>query len=198
MAEIAPLPAGPFGCVLMDPPWHFRSYSGKSAVPTQAADPYATMTQKELKSIPLPDALAKDAAVFMWIVDSHLDQALVLGRSWGLRFKTVAFIWVKETKNGHQLDMFYGESHPKISMGHWSRKQAEICLLFTRGRPRRLAKNVRQIIRAPIREHSRKPDETHDRIEALVGGPYLEMFARQARTNWTAWGHETGKFGGGA
>jgi N6-adenosine-specific RNA methylase IME4 len=79
-------------------------------------------------------------------------------------------------------------------MGYWSRKQTEICLLFTRGSPRRLGKGVRQLIVAPRREHSRKPDERYERIEALVNGPYLELFARTSRPGWSAWGNETDKF----
>ncbi|MNQ97153.1 hypothetical protein D3C85_1127850 [compost metagenome] len=79
-------------------------------------------------------------------------------------------------------------------MGYWTRKQAEICIMFTRGKPRRIGKGVRQIIEAPRREHSRKPDETHDRVQALVAGPYLELFARQPRAGWAVWGNQTDKF----
>ena len=79
-------------------------------------------------------------------------------------------------------------------MGMWTRSNSEVCLLATRGKPRRLAADVRQVIQAPTREHSRKPDEIYGRIERLVEGPYLEMFARQAWPGWDAWGNEVGKF----
>ena len=98
--------------------------------------------------------------------------------AWGFVYKTVAFIWVK----------------PSIGMGYWSRKQAELCLLATKGRPKRLSGGVRQVIEAPRREHSRKPDDIYERIEQLVGGPYLEMFARQFWPGWDAWGAEVDKF----
>lgn len=189
------LPTGPFATILCDPPWGFLTYGKKRTTPHRGAeDHYETMTHDDLRALAVADAAGKDCALFMWIVDSHFDEALALGAAWGFTFKTVAFIWLKETENGRQLDIFKGESDPRISMGYWTRKQAEICLLFTRGKPKRLSKAVRQVIRDPRREHSRKPDEQYARVEALVGGPYLEMFARQARPGWSAWGNQTDKF----
>lgn len=189
------LPPGPFGCILADPPWGFLTYEKHRTTPHRGAEEhYKTMSHEELLALPVAACASKDAALFMWIVDSHFDEALALGAAWGFKFKTVAFIWLKETENGRQLDIFKGESDPRISMGYWTRKQAEICLLFTRGKPKRLSKAVRQVIRDPRREHSRKPDEQYARIAALVGGPYLEMFARQAAPGWTAWGNQTDKF----
>ncbi len=81
-----------------------------------------------------------------------------------------------------------------MGMGYWTRQEAEICHLFKRGKPKRLSRGVRSVIRAPRREHSRKPDEQYDRIEALVEGPYLEMFSRQNRSGWTSWGNQTEMF----
>lgn len=195
MSDFTALPRGHFGCILADPPWSFLTYGKHRTTPHRCvADHYQTMTHDELVSLPIADVAGKDCALFMWIVDSHFDEALTLGKAWGFSFKTIAFIWLKETENGRQLDIFKGESDPRISMGYWTRKQAEICLLFTRGKPKRLSKAVRQVIRDPRREHSRKPDEQFSRIEALVGGPRLELFARSARHGWTVWGNETDKF----
>ena len=189
------LPAGPFGCILADPPWSFMTYSKKRTTPHRGAkDHYSVMPASDLRDLPVIGSAAKDCALFMWVVDSHLDEALALGEAWGFKFKTCAFIWLKETQAGRQLDIFKGESDPVISMGYWTRKQTEQCWLFTRGKPKRLSMGVRQVIRDPRREHSRKPDEQYARIEALVGGPYLEMFARQAKPGWTAWGNQTDKF----
>lgn len=180
-----PLPSGPFGCVLADPPWSFKSWSGKTGTPHRSAnDHYLTTETTALCDIPVADVAAKDCALFMWVVDSHIDQAIDLGRSWGFGLKTKAFTWVKTTKSGI----------PKIGMGYWTRKQTEICLLFTRGKVKRLDMGVRELIMSPRREHSRKPDEQYERIERLVAGPYLELFARQARPGWAAWGNEVGKF----
>lgn len=120
----------------------------------------------------------------MWIISSHIDQAIELGEAWGFQLKTNAFTWVKLTKDGK----------PKMGMGYWTRKGSEQCLMFTRGKPKRLNAGVREVITAQPREHSRKPDQQYQRIEQLVGGPYLELFARQAWPGWTAWGNQTNKF----
>src|SRR5271167_3968614 len=81
-----------------------------------------------------------------------------------------------------------------MKIGYWTLSSSEVCLLGTRGKPKRLNADVRQGIISPDREHSRKPDGIHDRIERLVAGPYLELFARQTRPGWSAWGNEVNKF----
>jgi N6-adenosine-specific RNA methylase IME4 len=122
----------------------------------------------------------------MWAIDSHLDQAIALGKFWGFEYKTIGFIWEKTLKDDPET--------LRMGLGKWTRKEAEVCLLFTRGKPKRLSGGVRQVIRAPRREHSRKPDEQYDRIEQLVSGPYLEIFSRTDRPGWASWGNQTGKF----
>lgn len=182
-----PLPEGPFTVVLADPPWSFKSFSGKTGTPHRSAnDHYVTTATAALADIPVASVCAKDAALFMWVVDSHMDEAFELAKSWGFKFKTKAFTWVKLTNTGK----------PKIGMGYWTRKQVEMCLLFTRGAPKRMNAGVREliddeVIRAVRREHSRKPDEQYERIEALLGDvPRLELFARHSRPGWESWGNE--------
>jgi N6-adenosine-specific RNA methylase IME4 len=168
-----------YAVILADPPWSFKTWSGKTGTPHRTAnDHYRTTKTVDLLALPVADWALPDSALFMWVVDSHFDDAFNLAASWGFSFKTVAFVWVKLTKNGL----------PKIGMGYWTRKQTEQCLLFTRGSPKRTGKGVRQLIQAERREHSRKPDEQYERIEALLEGPYLEMFARYPRAGWDAWG----------
>ena len=191
------LPPGPFGVIYADPPWAFRTFSGENMTPHRCAeDHYRTMTFAEMAALPVADVAAKDCALFMWVVGSHLVESIDLARVWGFEFKTDAFYWLKQRMIGaDQINMFTGDiPEPRMGFGYWTRKQVEPCLLFTRGKPARLGKGVRQTIIAPRREHSRKPEEARDRIEALVGGPYLEMFARSTRPGWTAWGNETEKF----
>lgn len=192
------LPPGPFPVILTDPPWAFETYGKKHTTPHRAAtDHYATMTADQLMALPVADVAAKDCALFMWVVDSHFEEALALGRAWGFEPKSIAFVWLKrDPLDARQVTMLRPIAEPaKIGMGYSTRKQAELCLLFTRGKPKRLSKGVRQVIEAPRREHSRKPDETFARIEALYAGPYLEMFARERRPGWEAWGNQTDKFG---
>lgn len=165
-----------YGAILADPPWHFATYSDKGR---GRSPKYRTEAAASLACIRVADeCAAADCALFMWAVDAHLEEAISLMGQWGFQYKTVAFVWVK----------------PQIGLGYWTRKEAELCLLGTRGKPARRDKGVRQVIMAPRREHSRKPDEIYGRIEALVSGPYLEMFARQQWPGWDAWGNETDKF----
>lgn len=181
------LPRQHYGVILADPPWSFKTWSGKTCTPHRTAnDHYQTQSRDWLSSLPVGDMADRDCALFMWVVDSHIDEAVELGRAWGFRFKTRAFTWYKT-----KLD---GSPGARIGMGYWTRKQTEICLLFTRGKPKRLSKGVCEVIEAPRREHSRKPAETYSRIEALVAGPYLELFARQAMPGWDAWGDQVGRF----
>jgi N6-adenosine-specific RNA methylase IME4 len=169
-----------YGAIMIDPPWPFKTYSKDKALPCRTEDqPYPAMALHEIAGLPMPDLAAKDCAVFLWRNASLPDMPAILARLWGFRLVTDdVFVW---DKGG-------------IGMGHWTRKQSETVSLMCRGRPKRLSGGVRQIIQAPRREHSRKPDEIYNRIESLVGGPYLEMFARQQWPGWDSWGNETDKF----
>jgi N6-adenosine-specific RNA methylase IME4 len=172
-----------YGAVLADPPWSFKTYSGPRVAQRRVHQHYEVVDRERLAAMEVP--ATDDCALFMWVVDSHLDQGIDLIRAWGFEFKTIAFVWVKTCKDGVT---------PRMGMGLWTRKQSEVCLMGTRGKVRRNGKGVRQVIMAPRREHSRKPDEIYDRIELLVDGPYLEMFARQTRPGWDHHGNEVGKF----
>lgn len=177
------LPPGPFGCILADPPWSFRTFGGKTGTPHRSAfDHYETTSTEALALIPVGDVAAKDCALFMWVVDSHMPDAIQLARAWGFEFKTCAFVWVKSKLGGW----------PHVGMGYWTRKQTEQCWLFTRGAPKRLGKGVEQIIHCRRGAHSAKPDQQYDAIERLVGGPRLELFSRSARDGWEAWGDGVG------
>ncbi len=179
---------GPFGCILADPPWRFKAFDGRDCLPTTAKEwgcavvHYSTTETADLATIPVASVAAKDCALFMWVVDSHMEEALALGKAWGFKFKTSAFVWVKG-REGYS---------PRPTLGYWTRKQSEQCWLFTRGSPKRLSKSVEQLIFCPRGAHSAKPDRTYEHIEALVGGPYLELFARSARPGWSAFGNEVG------
>lgn len=193
-----PVVPGGFACVLADPPWRFDAYSGDGGTPHRTAeDHYPTMRLDDMMALPVADICAADAALFMWVVGSHIDQALRLAEAWGFTYKTDAFYWLKSRLfDAMQPDLFTGDvAPPRMGFGYWTRKQVEPCLLFTRGRPQRLSKGVRQAIVAPIRDHSRKPNEQYDRIEALVAGPRVELFSRTNRVGWHSWGRDVGKFG---
>lgn len=182
MSEASPLPSGPFGCILADPPWAFNSWAHDGVLPSRtAASHYNTMTLEQMAALPVP--AARDCALFMWVVDYHMPQALELGAAWGFTFKTCAFVWVKSKGEGYS---------PVPGMGYWTRKQTEQCWLFTRGSPKRLSKGVEQIIHCARGAHSAKPEQQYGLIERLVGGPYLELFARNTRPGWQSWGNQVG------
>lgn len=187
---------------LMDPPWATRTWSGADAVPTQADDPYPTMSVEDMAVLPVGAMMARDSVIAMWVIGTHMEQAFTLARTWGFAYVTDLFYWAKQRLvDANQLDLFTGDViEPRISMGRYTRKQVEPCLLFKRGRGMPVADHAqRQLIVAPVREHSRKPDDQYTRIEAMFGpadvpGRYIEFFSRTTRPGWAAWGNEVGKF----
>lgn len=198
-----PLPQGPYSLVLADPPWAFQTFTSKGRTPTQkkfheAEDHYPTMSLTEMAALPVSALVNKHAALAMWVVGSHLDEAIELGRAWGFEFTTDLFCWMKQKLiDANQPDLFTGDiPEPRISMGYYTRKQKEDCLLFTRGRGLPvLAHDVRQVIVAPSTGHSRKPPEQYARLGRLFGDvPRIEIFARNTAPGWDAWGNEVGKF----
>jgi N6-adenosine-specific RNA methylase IME4 len=169
-----------FGVIYMDLPWNFkvRSEKGKGR---SAERHYPVMTPKQMMELPIRQLAAEDCALFMWVIDTHLPQASKLIEARGFEFKTRAFVWVKTNRKSPGYFM---------GMGFWTRANPEDVWLATRGDPKRLDKGVRRLVVAPVREHSRKPDEVPDRIERLVAGPYLDICARTRRPGWTCWGDE--------
>jgi N6-adenosine-specific RNA methylase IME4 len=191
----------------MDPPWAFRTFNAKNRTPTsktfrEAEDHYPTMPFSDMAALPVGQMMGRDAAIAMWVVGSHLDEALALGRAWGFTFTTDLFVWLKtKLVDALQPDLFTGDiPEPRMSMGYYTRKQSEACWLFTRGRGLPvLDHGVRQVIVAPSTGHSRKPPEQYDRLHRLFGGvSRIEMFARNTAPGWHAWGNEVGKFGAAA
>lgn len=180
--------AGHYRTILADPPWRFITYDRKKAVPGQGADPYPTMSMEELAALPLVEIAAPDCALVLWYPGSMTDQVIELAtKGWGFKFiRSDLFVWIKDRE----------QAVPRIGPGYWSRTGAEICALFTRGKPRVLAHNVEQVIFCRRGPHSAKPEEQYERIEAMCPPPYLELFPRRSRRGWAAWGNETTKFDG--
>ena len=111
-----------------------------------------------------------------------LNECFELIKSWGFEYKTVAFTWVKRNKISPTYFM---------GMGRWTRANAELCLLATKGKPKRISASVHSVIDTPIEQHSKKPDEARKRILQLLGDlPRLELFARQKTDGWDVFGNE--------
>ena len=170
-----------YGIIYADLPWHYRVYSKKGAG-RSAESHYPTMTIEEIQALPVSELADKDCALFMWITFPLLKESLSVLSAWGFKFKTIAFVWIKQNRKSDSL--FWG-------MGYWTRANAEFCVLATKGKPKRMAKNVHQVIVSHIEEHSKKPDEARRRIVRLMGDlPRIELFARQKSAGWDVWGNE--------
>lgn len=197
-----PLERGKYAAIMADPPWHFQPWVGgggrwngdkKKRVYTPARAPaYSTMSFEEIAALPVVELASPVATLFIWGVWYYLPQTLEIIKAWGFQYKTCAFCWQKA--DIRQPDIFKDQYEGQWGLGYWVRQNTEFCLLATRGKPKRLNANVQQGIITPRREHSRKPDGIHDRIERLVAGPYVELFARETRHGWDSWGNETRKF----
>ena len=173
--------------ILADPPWSYAISQGDhrwGGRGERRIRHYHGMTQREMLAIPVREIAAPDAALFMWATMPCLTDAMELMVAWGFTYKTVAFTWMKTNRNGT----------PYMGMGHYTRANAELCLLGLRGKMARKSKSVPQAMLFPRREHSRKPDQQYGRIMRLFDGPYLEMFARQRWPGWDVWGNQTDLF----
>jgi len=170
-----------YSCILADPPWEYRVWSKKGAGRC-AENHYSTMKLTDICALPVAELADKDCALFLWATFPNLQEAFEVIKAWGFTYKTVAFVWCK--RNRKSPGYFTG-------MGYYTRANAEICLLATKGSPKRVSKSVRQIIDTPIERHSKKPDETRDRIVQLFGDvPRMELFARDRADGWDCFGNE--------
>ena len=145
-----------YSIIYADPPWAYRTYS-KKGQGRSAESHYPTMCIEDIKALPVGELAAKDCALFLWITFPCLCEALEVLTAWGFSYKTVAFVWVKQNRRND--DLFTG-------MGYWTRANAEICILATKGHPKRVDAGVRQVILSHIEEHSKKPDEARERFPA--------------------------------
>lgn len=164
-----------------DPPYRYKVYSRKG-MGRSAEDHYHTMDIEEIRSLPVGKIADSDSFLFLWVTFPCLLEGISVMESWGFKYKTCAFNWVKRNK---KADTFF------MGLGFWTRSNSEICLLGTKGSPKRVSKSVPQVCDARIREHSRKPDERRERIVALCGDlPRIELFARQEYKGWDCLGDE--------
>ena len=168
--------------IYADPPWDFKRWSDKAQRHVTAH--YPVMNVEDIKRLPVQDMAADNAVLCIWATFPNLKLALDVITAWGFEYKTVAFTWVKKNKKADSL--FWGN-------GYYTRSNAEICLLATKGSPLpRLSHSVHSVILSRVQEHSKKPDEAREGITRLFGGdlPRIELFARQYADGWDCWGNE--------
>lgn len=191
-----------YGAIAVDTPSKFKSFT---AIQSQNWNSwrdnerhYDVMPFADLAALPVKELAAPTGChLFLWTSGPFLPQALELMQAWGFKYSTRAFTWIK-TKPMRDPSDPLTESDFHVGLGLTVRHQTELVLLARRGNCRRQAKDVREIIVAPRREHSRKPDEFFYRVERYCAGPYVDLFARERRPGWDAFGLEVDKFGGGA
>ena len=181
-------PAAPYRVILADPNW---SYEYQTSRHGGARRHYLTAGVDEIAATLAP-LLAergdpRGSALCLWATYPKIEDALALITVLGYRYRTALFTWVKLDAHGKPISN---------GLGHYTRSNAEVCLLATRGKrpPRAKAHNISSVILTRRREHSRKPDEQYGRLMALFDGPYLELYGRQAWPGWDVWGREAGKF----
>lgn len=172
-----------FKTILADPPWRFVNRTGKMAPEHKRLNRYGTMTTAEICELPVAEVLDRTAHLYLWTPNALLPDALKVMEAWGFEYKT-NLVWHKIRKDG---------GSDGRGVGFYFRNVTEMILFGVRGpSPRTLAAGRRQVnfIASRKREHSRKPDEQYELIESCSPGPYLEMFARGTRRNWTYWGNQ--------
>ena len=170
-----------YNIIYADPPWQFKVYSSKG-LGRSAESHYPTMSLEEIKRLPVGELAANDCALFMWTTVPLLQECFSIMKAWGFDYKTIAFVWIKQNKRTDSL--FWG-------VGYWTRANAELCMLATKGHPKRQSARVHQVIISHIQEHSKKPEEARDRIVQLIGDlPRVELFARTKSDGWDVWGNE--------
>ena len=179
-----PFPDKKYNIIYADPPWQYNDrmkMQGVHGMIRGAESFYKTMNIKELKSLPVQNIADENCYLFMWVTMPLLQEGLDTIKSWGFTYKTCGFTWVKKTKNN--------KTH--FGMGHYTRGNAELCLIGVKGKINRLDASVSQKIEAEIKKHSQKPYETRDKIVKLYGDlPRIELFARETAEGWDSWGNE--------
>jgi ParB/RepB/Spo0J family partition protein len=162
--------SGPFQVIVADPPWQYESRNSL---------PYPTMPIDEIKCMPVKEIASDDAVLWLWTTNAHLRAAFDVVGSWGFEYKAL-LTWVKD----------------RMGTGEWLRGQTEHCLLGVRGKPAFISGTHTTILKGVRREHSRKPDEFYALVEATCAGAKVELFSRQRRAGWHAFGNDVDRFTG--
>ena len=183
--DLAALGGEPFQTVLADPPWRFINRTGKVAPEHRRLSRYDTLSAKQIAAMPVRELMAAKSHCYLWVPNALLAEGLTVLEEWGFTYKAM-LVWAKRRKDG---------GPDGRGVGFYFRNTTEPILFGVRGQLRTLPPGRRQvnIIETQKREHSRKPDEQYEIIEACSPGPYLELFARYPQPGWRVWGNEAGE-----
>ena len=173
-----------FSTILADPPWQFQNRTGKMAPEHRRLSRYPTMSLEEIGSLPVSQVAMETAHLYLWIPNALLAEGLQVMDRWGFRYKT-NIVWYKVRKDG---------GPDRRGVGFYFRNVTEMVLFGVRGKNARTLQPARRqenILVSRKREHSRKPDEQYELIEACSPGPFIELFARGPRDGWFGWGQQS-------
>jgi N6-adenosine-specific RNA methylase IME4 len=173
-----------YNVIYADPPWDYSDVHTWRKMGGGVRGKYKTLNVDEICALPIQDLAADDCVLFCWVTFPNLKEGLRVIEAWGFKYKTIGFTWVKMNKENNK---------PFFGIGYYTKSNAELCLIGTKGMPSKIKKsdNVSSIVLSKRREHSRKPDEVRSRIVELFGDvPKIELFARQSFEGWDVWGNE--------
>ncbi len=172
---------GQFGSILADPPWRFSNRTGKMAPEHRRLARYNTMTIQEIMELPVAQFASPQSHLYLWVPNALVLEGLEVMKRWGFTYKT-NLVWYKIRKDG---------GPDGRGVGFYFRNVTELVLFGIRGTLRTLKPGRTQVnlMLSQKREHSRKPEEIYEIIESCSPGPYLELFARHGRPDWTQWGN---------
>jgi len=176
-----------FGTILADPPWQFQNRTGKMAPEHKRLSRYGTLTLADILALPVAEHTADVAHLYLWVPNALLPEGLEVMKAWGFAYKT-NIVWHKVRRDG---------GPDGRGVGFYFRNTTELVLFGVKGknaRTREAGRRQVNIIKTMKREHSRKPDELYDIIEACSHAPFLELFARGARKGWIAWGDQADNY----
>lgn len=196
MSLLDGLPYNHFAMVAADVPWNYDVWS-KKGMDRSAEKHYRTMHLRNIARLNVVAHAAKDSHLLFWITGPFLaiGAHIPIMRAWGFEPTAIWGVWIKPTKGSwEQGALMLDDTVWKMGMGHTSRQNAEFVVIGRRGDPQRLSKKIRQVMTAPLREHSRKPEIFFKNAEAYGAGPRLELFGREQRSGWTVRGDESDKF----
>lgn len=185
-----------YDIIYADPPWTFKTYSPKGKEKKSAELHYDCMSLQDIYDLPVQNIASDDCVLFLWVTSPMLREGLETMKQWGFEYKTIGFNWVKRNKIADSW--FWG-------LGYWTRQNSELCLIGTKGNPKRVSKGVQQpfdtdnpfvfydteTITDRVGRHSAKPNVVRNRIVDLMGDlPRIELFAREKFSGWDAFGNE--------
>lgn len=171
-------PQKKYKIIYADPPWRYNDRKCNGACENH----YSTMNLNDICNLPVEKITEKNSILFLWATYPMLKEALQVIESWGFKYTTIAFQWIKLNKKNPL---------PFFGLGRWTRGNTECCLLAKKGKISRINNSISQLIISPIEKHSKKPNEARDKIVKLIGDlPRIELFARKTYPGWDSWGNE--------